>query len=100
MSSPEPPPDAADLPLSDEDRNRLQYELARIYDTPDSVVRFLDQIGFPRKLIPIFRTPEGFWSKVFTELDRGAIAVPYRRMLAATLGHHGSYRTLTDGLTL
>ena len=98
MSPTQEQPDASDIPLNDDDRRRLQDELARIYDTPDSVVLFLNQIGFPVERIPIFRPAEreSFWSKIFTELDRGAVAAPYRRMLAVALERHGSYRALAD----
>lgn len=98
MPPPEPERDASDIPLSAHDRQRLQEELARIYSRSESVEHFLDQIGFPLERIPIFRPGEGesFWSKIFTELDRGAIDSPYRRMLETALGQHESYRDLTD----
>jgi hypothetical protein len=59
---------------------QLQIEVARKYRTEESALRLLERIGFPRERIPIFRSPQVFWREVFSDLDRGVIADPYRAL--------------------
>src|SRR6202012_4580852 len=74
------------------DGDTLLRTLADLFDTEDRAMRLLESMRFPPSLVPDWRQPGGpasFWNRIFRDLDRGAMAGSYRRLLLAA---HETYQ--------
>ncbi|WP_344333011.1 effector-associated domain EAD1-containing protein, partial [Kitasatospora putterlickiae] len=76
-----------DIPISSDDRFRLQDTLAELYPNDTAVTRILRRIEFPSGLRPSVAgsTSQDAWDAIFYELGNGAAEAPYRRLLEYAL---------------
>jgi hypothetical protein len=75
-----------DIQFSPADRDEFLRELANTFSTESAMVRFLASLGFPRRLVPMFHgSAEETWSLILADIDRGAMAAGYYRLLSAAL---------------
>ena len=75
-----------EIQFSPVDGDTLLRTLADLFDTEDRAMRLLLSMRFPPSLIPDWRQPGGpvsFWNQILRDLDRGAMAGSYRRLLLA-----------------
>jgi effector-associated domain 1 (EAD1)-containing protein/CHAT domain-containing protein len=81
------------------DIRRLQVTLANIYNNQRRAETLLEQVGFPRALVPGWPqngTSADYWNSVFQELDRGIMDNPYQELLEIARATYGSHRELRD----
>ncbi|MGH3296071.1 MAG: effector-associated domain EAD1-containing protein [Trebonia sp.] len=81
-----------EIRFSPVDGDTLLRTLADLFDREDRAMRLLKSIRFPPSLIPDWREPGdsvSFWNQVFHDLDRGAMAGSYGRLLLAA---HDTYQ--------
>jgi uncharacterized damage-inducible protein DinB len=75
-----------DVQLSATNRDVLLRACAALFGTEPEADRVLNRLTFPWPARPQFsRDPLPFWRAVFVELDRGIVALPYRRLLLEAL---------------
>jgi hypothetical protein len=90
---------ARDLLLGDADRRCLRDELAHLYPDSPAATRLLVDIGLERSRQPLWESagnPIGWWAGVFAEFDRGAVEIPYRRLLLTALAEYPSNGVLQE----
>ncbi len=78
---------AADVPLTWEDRELLQRELAAVFPSEAAAAAMLDRVGLARDLRPTFTgsTPRDVWRAIVIDLENGRVDAPHRRLIAAAL---------------
>lgn len=96
---------SAGISLSPTDRNSLVRAMARVFPTDARARTVLDSLEFPAELIPSAGDgmPLAMWTAVLRELDNGAVADPYPRLLSAALSdypHNPTFRQLGARLGL
>ncbi|MBL7496016.1 hypothetical protein I6A84_42395 [Frankia sp. CNm7] len=79
--------EGGDVRLTPGDRQQLCDELAEIFGSGPTASQLLEQVGFPRTrhVSPVGLSPRSWWDETLRDLERGAIADPYRWILGAAL---------------
>jgi hypothetical protein len=86
---------ARDYSLTHDEIDLLMRELARAFNTEDRALLLLRSMRFPRELVPDWGSSGSlnFWSLIFNDLDNGAVATPYRRLIAAARNIYAQHPT-------
>ncbi len=87
---------ASDLMLRPADRELLLDTIASIFSDESAARSLLMATSFPAGAMPAFTVPVDFWSRVFTEFDKGVMPAPYRALLAAALRRYPFNPVLGD----
>jgi hypothetical protein len=89
---------ASDVPLTWEDREVLQRELAVVFPSEAAAAAVLDRVGLDRSLRPTFAssTPRDVWRVIVTDLENGRVDAPHRRLIAAALADYPFNRVFLD----
>src|ERR1700722_11451211 len=75
-----------DLPLTESEIDELTDVIAKLYSEEENARGLLRTVRFPQGVVPGWGgLAINFWSQIFEKLDNGAMATPYRRVIAAAL---------------
>ena len=77
---------SADIILAPDDLDDLITTVTRLFRTQADAAALLRRIGYPAHRLPNFdRDHRAAWDVVFTDLDAGIVAMPYRSVLVNAL---------------